>query len=301
MASLTQKYPSIVRKLLVPPMAELCDLLNDKMSSNFAEVKVEVVDCPDLRKEPFHMAGEGLNGKPMIADIGGVPYLMPLPRFDKQPYSFTEIAQLMGFQKGLILGAACSPFHVTGLNCEMMPNIHFEVTSNGEVSVNNATYCAKVVRNDEYELFKLNSTECFLFGNVFVCESKPGKVLKISARKRIGELNFTECIRNALRSKYGNQCVSLGGVFLLKNGNAKLHINPDFSKVPLNTQEERENWLKYFDMNSPLICLSVLHSFDDNLGLRIEHTHCFSTHGQGGHYHYDTTPDHVEYEAYFNV
>ncbi|RWS19332.1 ester hydrolase C11orf54-like protein, partial [Leptotrombidium deliense] len=132
MASLSQKYPSIVRKLLVPPLTELCDLLNDKMSSNFAEVNVEVVDCPDLRKEPFHMAGEGLNGKPMIADIGGISYLMPLPRFDKQPYSLTEIAQLMGLQKGLILGAACGPFHCTGFKCEMMPNIHFEVTSNGE-------------------------------------------------------------------------------------------------------------------------------------------------------------------------
>ena len=35
--------------------------------------------------------------------------------------------------------------------------------------------------------------------------------------------------------------------------------------------------------------------------MRIEHTHCFSHHGEGGHYHYDTTPEEVEYEAYFVV
>lgn len=54
-------------------------------------------------------------------------------------------------------------------------------------------------------------------------------------------------------------------------------------------------------MDAPLVCLSVFHSFDPGLSLRMEHTHCFSKHSQGGHYHDDVTPDVVEYEAYFNV
>jgi len=33
----------------------------------------------------------------------------------------------------------------------------------------------------------------------------------------------------------------------------------------------------------------------------MEHFHCFSSHGDGGHFHYDTTPDDAEYIAYFNV
>ena len=33
--------------------------------------------------------------------------------------------------------------------------------------------------------------------------------------------------------------------------------------------------------------------------LRDEHFHCFSMHGQGGHYHWNTTPDEVEYRGYF--
>jgi len=37
------------------------------------------------------------------------------------------------------------------------------------------------------------------------------------------------------------------------------------------------------------------------LALRIDHTHCFSQHGQGGHYHYDVTPETVEYEGYFTL
>jgi hypothetical protein len=37
------------------------------------------------------------------------------------------------------------------------------------------------------------------------------------------------------------------------------------------------------------------------LDLRVEHTHCFSAHGQGGHYHYDTTPADVKYIGYYSL
>lgn len=37
------------------------------------------------------------------------------------------------------------------------------------------------------------------------------------------------------------------------------------------------------------------------LDLRVDHTHCFSHHGEGGHYHYDTTPKGVEYVGYFSI
>lgn len=53
-------------------------------------------------------------------------------------------------------------------------------------------------------------------------------------------------------------------------------------------------------MRSPLICTSVIVSNDaPQLDLRLAHTHFYSDHGDGGHYHYDTTPDEVEYEGYF--
>jgi hypothetical protein len=34
----------------------------------------------------------------------------------------------------------------------------------------------------------------------------------------------------------------------------------------------------------------------------VEHTHGYNIEkGQGGHYHYDTTPDIIEYVGYFNL
>ena len=37
------------------------------------------------------------------------------------------------------------------------------------------------------------------------------------------------------------------------------------------------------------------------LDLRVEHTHCFSEHGEGGHYHCDTTPAEAAYHGYYTV
>lgn len=93
----------------------------------------------------------------------------------------------------------------------------------------------------------------------------------------------------------------MGGVFLLKSGRVKLHVMPDFSTSPLCSDDDVNQWLQYFEAAAPLICLTTFHSVDLGQDLRMEHTHCFSGHGDGGHYHYDTTPDQVNYEGYFNV
>jgi hypothetical protein len=95
-----------------------------------------------------------------------------------------------------------------------------------------------------------------------------------------------------LQAEYGERTVSLGGVLVIKKGKAKLHVMPDFSKTPLKTKEEVNEWLRYFDMAASLAYLSVFHSYDPGLDLQMEHTHCFSDHNEG---------DEVEDEAYFNV
>ena len=143
--------------------------------------------------------------------------------------------------------------------------------------------------------------EFCLLGNFLACEGKTSKVLRIHASQRIGEDNFVTCIRKIVDSEYGSQCVGMGGVFIIHKGNANLHVMPDFSLLPLKSDNDVNEWLKFYESSSPLICLSVLVSSDPGLDLRIEHTHCFSYHGEGGHYHYDTTPNDVEYEAFYAV
>lgn len=45
----------------------------------------------------------------------------------------------------------------------------------------------------------------------------------------------------------------------------------------------------------------ILFCGGQDLDLRLQHFHSFSQSNWGGHYHYDTTPNTVEYEAYLNL
>ena len=291
--------PWTVQKIpLSPPkLEELVPPLTSGLSSNFEHVSVSIVTCPDLRQAPFNLAAPGLSGNPRIADIGGPPNLAPSPKLDRK-YSLLEMAKLMEMgSKGALLGASAGPFHVLGVNSELMPNLSFD-----EETVTNRTHCAKIDGKGECLCEEISSRDCGLMANLFGSEGFTGIVLKIVAKVRTGQANFTETIQTALKAKFGERVISMGGVFVIKKGGgANLHVMPDFSKKPLNSREEVDSWLRYFDMDAPLTCLSVFHSHDPGLDLRIEHTHCFSAHNQGGHYHDDTTPKEVEYEAYFNV
>eukprot|EP00731_Ephydatia_muelleri_P036693 Em0306g1a len=145
------------------------------------------------------------------------------------------------------------------------------------------------------------SLETGLLANVLASEGKPGKVLEIRAKHRTGHDNFVTCMRKALKDRYGTVPVGLGGVFQILSGKANLHVMPEFSCTPLNSDEDVNNWLRFYDVAAPLTCLSVFVSHDPGLDLRVEHTHCFSDHGCGGHYHYDVTPQEVEYLAYYTL
>ncbi|CAG2054292.1 unnamed protein product [Timema podura] len=133
------------------------------------------------------------------------------------------------------------------------------------------------------------------------------EVLQVSCKKRIGKDDFIASIRKTLQAHYKDKSVgrftlmfkALGGTFLLKESKAKQHIMPEFSKVPLNSDEDVENWLRFYDMSPPLIAVGTLVSHDPGLDLRVQHFHSFSHHGEGGHYHNDTQPDIAEYLGYF--
>ncbi|XP_069932881.1 ester hydrolase C11orf54 homolog isoform X2 [Oryctolagus cuniculus] len=147
---------------------------------------------------------------------------------------------------------------------------------------------------------KYHDFGCALLANLFASEGKPGKVIEVKAKRRTGPLNFVTCMRQTLEKHYGDKPVGMGGTFIIQKGKVKAHIMPgEFSSCPLNSDEDVNNWLHFYEMKAPLVCLPVFVSRDPGFDLRLEHTHFFSNHGEGGHYHYDTTPDIVEYLGYF--
>ncbi|XP_078588340.1 ester hydrolase C11orf54 homolog [Branchiostoma floridae x Branchiostoma japonicum] len=288
------------KEAFVPPLDELAAVLQAGLSSNYLDAKVKVVDCPDLTQPPFTLAAPGLCGSPRVADVGGVPYLIPSPQLDKK-FNLEQVAGQVDLPGAFVLGAGAGAAHVVGVNCEMMPNIR---TTGGAHSRNNQTRVSRVNTEDgtcilEHYEDTYQCRDFCLLANLFFCEGKPGKVLEVKAKVRTGQENFVSCMRKTLEQQYGDRPVALGGTFLLEKGQAKIHIMPGFSKTPLQSEEDVNNWLNFFEMSGPLINLSVFVSRDPGLDLRVEHTHCFSHHGEGGHYHYDTTPEEVEYRGYF--
>ncbi len=199
----------------------------------------------------------------------------------------------------LVIGAGAGPAHVEGINTEMIANLRTK--RDNQEPFNNTHLCKVNVSDGGYILSKSKTTDFCLLGNFFISEGKRGKVLEVKASRRKGPLNMMECLRLALTKHYGNNTVALGGTFLVQTGKVKIHVMPNFSEVPLNSDEEVDNWLHFYEMSAPFVCTGYLVSHDPDLDLRIEHFHGFSDHGDGGHYHYDTTPEEVSYLGYFNL
>jgi len=293
-------YPVEKKTLHVPELEEVAEVFRSYLPTNFAEVQVEVVDAPDLTAKPFQLAAKGLNGNPKVLEIGGTQYLLPLVTKEKL-YDLKDVAKLAGLEPAFIIGAGAGPFPYIGVNCEGIVNLKLE---NG--TVDQQTRVSKVAGSDEHMIVQVlpnNETRIALLGNLYASEGKSGKVIKVHVKKRTGKKDFIATLRNAIEEKYGNNhLVGIGGTFLIAQGKAKQHVMRDFSEIPITDDEGVNNWLKFYEMSAPLIAVGTFTSNNGgNLDLRVQHFHSFGTHGEAGHYHYDTTPDTVEYLGFFNV
>ncbi|CAH2222792.1 ester hydrolase C11orf54 homolog isoform X2 [Pelobates cultripes] len=238
--------------LHVPALEDISEVFKVGLQKNYAEVHVRIVDCPDLTQTPFCFPVKGICGKSRIADVGGVPYLVPTVRLDKI-YNVNTVAKKINLPGAYMLGAGAASHRTLGINAEMIFSVQAESTTSPSV---NGSYIASVNPADGnclLEKYKDNHTddEFGLLSNIYASEGKPGKPR-------------------------------------------------EFSACPLITDDDVDQWLKFYEMKAPLICQSVFVSHDPGFDLRLEHTHCFSHHGEGGHYHTDTTPDTVQYHGYFH-
>lgn len=287
--------------LHVPSLEELSEVLENGLKKNFADTKVSVIDCPDLTQEPFKFPVKGLCGNPRITDVGGVPYLVPTVHLDKI-YNMNLVSKEVELPGAFILGAGAVSSTSVGMNAELMPLVLTE--SEGKSAVN-ASYFSSINPKDGKCLLekysdKFNDCDFGLLANLYACEGKPGKVIEVRANKRIGQESLVTCMRKTMEQQYPDKSLALGGSFIIQKGKAKIHIMPrEFSACPLQSDDDVNSWLKHFEVSAPFICQTVMVSRDPGLDLRVEHTHGFSHHGEGGHYYIDTTPDSVEYLGYF--
>ncbi|XP_035742224.1 ester hydrolase C11orf54 homolog [Vespa mandarinia] len=300
MATLDVKKLKITeRPLYVPSLHEIKNVLEEGLSTNFAEVKVEVVDCPDLTQKPFLLSASGLSGNPTILEFGGPSYLLPLVQRDKI-YDIRQLLEHLNYSdKAFVIGAGAGPWPYLNCNCELMMNL---VISSSEIK--NETRIASVDKSSEkctLEILNGNETRLALLANLFLSQGETGSVLKVHVKKRIGEDDFVASMQKALAHHYENKLVGIGGTFLINKGKVKQHVMQDFSTKSLNNVQQLNDWLRFYNMSTPLVAVGTFVSSETDLDLRVQHFHSFSHHGEGGHYHIDTTPETIEYLGYFNL
>jgi hypothetical protein len=152
--------------------------------------------------------------------------------------------------------------------------------------------------------------------NLFISRGEPGPVLAVDVAVRVGEQgSLPQAMRKALAplvESGGGRQIALGGVFRVDSGQIRAHVMPDYDCIgheyyDAEREEVVRDFLQFYEPVGPdLTCFTVLWTGDPTAGaldLRPsgEHTHFYNRHdpGQGGHYHFDVTPDAIHCRGYF--
>ncbi|KAL0841667.1 hypothetical protein ABMA28_013945 [Loxostege sticticalis] len=295
------QLPIAEKPLFVPPVEEVVDVLSRGLKANFATVEVSAAPCPDLTQAPFFLTSTGLTGNEKLVEIGGPPYLVPKVQRDKL-YDLAQLLRHLQRDPAFLAGAGAGPWPHIGVNCEGIINLSLR---NGTVDQGTRIVSVEPVGAPKGKSGYLqrqlpaSETRTALLGNYLLSDGLPGQVIKVVAKNRTGEANFITSIRETLKKHYGDKVVGLGGTFVLLEGKVKHHVMPDFSARALCSDDDVDAWLHYFEMRAPITHVGTLVTGDMGLDLRVQHFHGFSQHGDGGHYHYDTTPAAAHYEGYF--
>ena len=155
-------------------------------------------------------------------------------------------------------------------------------------------------------------------GNIYYSDGKPGKVIKIMIKGRSGKQgSLPQAMRTALKenlSTENDNHFAVAGVFRILKGKIKSHVQPDYDTIKHEYYDPKQmkcvkDFLKFYEPIGPHFqCYSILWTGDPtggklNLRESGEHTHFHSYKGtqDAGHYHFDVTPEEIEYECYFNI
>jgi hypothetical protein len=288
---------------------KISDALQSGLSSNYKVVEVSIVDCPNLRD--WDCPSEGISGNQKIIDVGGEPYMHD-PKFIGAEFDYEEISKMIGSEKSYALGAGSGAMSCLDGHCGELV-INENLTTDESKSI-----IARVGKNKECIAEKYTDRKHGGLGNVFYTDGVRGKVIKIKIKGRSGEQgSLTQAMRKALSDNLkikDNGHIALAGVFRILNGKIRSHVQPDYKDIKHEYYDPEQmkcvkDFLQFYEPVGPeLQGYCVLWTGDPtggNLNLREsgEHTHfhSYTKENVAGHYHFDVTPEEIEYEGYFNT
>ena len=283
--------------------------LEKGLTTNYKKVSVEIIKCPNLKL--WHCPAEGLSGNQKIIDVGGEPYMHD-KRFIGAEFDFEEIGKRIGSEKSYALGAGSGAMSCLDGHCgELIINENL-ITSESKSII------ARVGKDKECIAEKYTARKHGGLGNVFYTDGVQGKVIKIKIKGRSGEQgSLSQAMRKALTDNLqikDNDHIALAGVFRILNGKIKSHVQPDYKDIKHEYYDPKQmkcvkDFLQFYEPVGPeLQGYCVLWTGDPtggDLNLREsgEHTHfhSYTKENIAGHYHFDVTPEEIEYEGYFNT
>ena len=288
---------------------KISDALQSGLSSNYKVVEVSIVDCPNLRD--WDCPSEGISGNQKIIDVGGEPYMHD-PKFIGAEFDYEEISKMIGSEKSYALGAGSGAMSCLDGHCGEL------VINENLITDESKSIIARVGKNKECIAEKYTARKHGGLGNVFYTDGIRGKVIKIKIKGRSGEQgSLTQAMRKALSDNLkikDNDHIALAGVFRILNGKIRSHVQPDYKDIKHEYYDPKQmkcvkDFLQFYEPVGPeLQGYCVFWTGDPtggSLNLREsgEHTHfhSYTEENVAGHYHFDVTPEEIEYEGYFNT
>ena len=290
-------------------LEQISEALKKGLQKNYKLVEISIVDCPNLKQ--WDCPAEGLSGNQKIIDVGGEPYMHDKKLIGAE-FDYEEIAKKIGSEKSYALGAGSGAMSCLGGHCG-------ELVINENLITNvSRSIIAQVDENQKCKSSKYTARKHGGLGNIYYSDGKPGKVIKIMIKGRSGKQgSLPQAMRTALKenlSTENDNHFAVAGVFRILNGKIKSHVQPDYDTIKHEYYDPKQmkcvkDFLKFYEPIGPHFqCYSILWTGDPtggklNLRESGEHTHFHSYKGtqDAGHYHFDVTPEEIEYECYFNI
>ena len=290
-------------------LEQISEALKKGLQKNYKLVEISIVDCPNLKQ--WDCPAEGLSGNQKIIDVGGEPY-MHVKKLIGAEFDYEEIAKKIGSEKSYALGAGSGAMSCLGGHCGEL------VINENLITNESRSIIAQVDENQKCKSSKYTARKHGGLGNIYYSDGKPGKVIKIMIKGRSGKQgSLPQAMRTALKenlSTENDNHFAVAGVFRILNGKIKSHVQPDYDTIKHEYYDPKQmkcvkDFLKFYEPIGPHFqCYSILWTGDPtggklNLRESGEHTHFHSYKGtqDAGHYHFDVTPEEIEYECYFNI
>ena len=290
-------------------LEQISEALKKGLQKNYKSVEISIVDCPNLKQ--WDCPAEGLSGNQKIIDVGGEPYMHDKKLIGAE-FDYEEIAKKIGSEKSYALGAGSGAMSCLGGHCGEL------VINENLITNESRSIIAQVDENQKCKSSKYTARKHGGLGNIYYSDGNPGKVIKIMIKGRSGNQgSLPQAMRTALKenlSTENDNHFAVAGVFRILNGKIKSHVQPDYDTIKHEYYDPKQmkcvkDFLKFYEPIGPYFqCYSILWTGDPtggklNLRESGEHTHFHSYKGtqDAGHYHFDVTPEEIEYECYFNI